>query len=117
LREGNNLDSNHNIIKVYSFNSDMGNWHLPLHELDFSHFYLHWNLSSAGNGFLCEIVTDNGSNNQPKNLVKQRYLESMKGSGAMSNKKMFNIKFTNDGNIVFMFGFRDFYWIMRCCLD
>jgi hypothetical protein len=47
LREGNNLDSNHNIIKVYSFNSDMGNWHLPLHELDFSHFYFHWNLSSA----------------------------------------------------------------------
>jgi hypothetical protein len=44
-------------------------------------------------------VTDNGSDNNHKNLVKQHYLESMKGSGAMSNKKGFNIKFTNDGNM------------------
>jgi hypothetical protein len=44
-------------------------------------------------------VGDNGSNNQPKNLVKQRYLESIKGSGVMSNKNGFNIKFTNDGNM------------------
>jgi hypothetical protein len=85
--------------------------HLPLHELDFSHFYLHLNLSSAGNGFLCEIVAEIGTEKQHKNLVKQHYLESMKGSNVMSNKKGFNTKFTNDGNTCVHI------WFKRLLLD
>jgi hypothetical protein len=96
----------------------MGNWHLPLHELDFSHFYFHWNLSSAWNGFLCEIVADNENDKQHKNLVKQHILESMKWSDVMSNKNGFNIRFTNDGNVCIHIWFKRFlldyvmlYWL------
>jgi hypothetical protein len=53
LPNGNKSDSNHNTIKVHSFN-DNSSYH-PLPEGDLSYVYLHWNLDSFANGYVSEI--------------------------------------------------------------
>jgi hypothetical protein len=40
LPDGNIIDINHDIVKVYSFNSDMNNYYRPLAALDRNYAYL-----------------------------------------------------------------------------
>jgi hypothetical protein len=73
LPDGNTIDTNHETVKVYSFNSDAWNYYQLLPELDLSPVYLHWDLSSTANGYVCEMMIDN-----EVIYIKEYPLDSMK---------------------------------------
>jgi hypothetical protein len=59
LSDGNTIDSNHDTIKVYSFNRNPGNNIQSLPELDLSHIYLHLDLSSTiAYDYVRKMMTD-----------------------------------------------------------
>jgi hypothetical protein len=53
-----------------------------LGELDLSHAYFHWDLSSTANGYLWEMMAE-----KEVNYIKEYPLDSMKVSGIVSCKK------------------------------
>jgi hypothetical protein len=92
LPEGNTIDIYQHAVKIYTFNSDMDNYSHSLPELDLYHAYLHWDLTSIANGYICEIMADNDTN-----YIKEYPLDLMKVSGIVSSKKGVHIWFTCDG--------------------
>jgi hypothetical protein len=76
------IDSNHNTVKLYSFNSDAENYYQPRPEFHLSHVYFHLDLSSTANRYVCEIMTDKDAI-----YIKEYPLDSMKVSRIVSSKK------------------------------
>jgi hypothetical protein len=101
LPDDNTIDINHHTVKIYSFNSDTGNYSYLLTELDLYHAYLHWDLSSIANGYVCKMMGDNDTN-----YIKEYSLDLMKVSGIVSSKTSVHIWFASDGERGFHVWFR-----------
>jgi hypothetical protein len=87
LPDGNTLDTNHDAIKVYSYNRE--NYYVSLPKLDLSHVFLHSNLSCyIANDYVCETMTENESFN-----FKEYPLDSMNESWMISSQKNVHICF------------------------
>jgi hypothetical protein len=92
LPDGDTIDSNHGIAKVYLFNSDTGNYYQSRPELDLFHVYLHLDLCSCtANVYVCEMMTD-----KKTFYIKEYTLDSLKVSGIARNKKRVHILFISD---------------------
>jgi hypothetical protein len=69
LLDGNTIDINRDIAKVYSLNG--GNYCKLPPELDLSLVYLHWDLSDIAYDYVCEMMIDIEANYIKEYLVIQ----------------------------------------------
>jgi hypothetical protein len=108
LPDDDNIDINHDTVKLFGFNNDTNNWYQPLSDFDLSHVYLNWDLVSTG--YVCEIVGEVKN----RTYAKEYGIADIKVSGIvdMSSKTDFNIRLTNDGRSSGVY-----IWLTRLMLE